>query len=131
MIATSRIVLVLAVSSLHGLGQDAPATPPTSTVRIWVSNKEVASVQGEFPSADLLKQLDAKCVGVVLTDTMERADYRLEAGRAWCCTPRGESRGYKFALFNKDGDSVFATKTRQLSNAAKDMCKAIGRSKEK
>jgi hypothetical protein len=103
----------------------------SATVRIWVSEKEAGSVQGGLPSGDLLKEIGARCVGVALTDNRDRADYRLEADRAWCCTPRGESRGYKFALFNKDGDAVFSTNTHELKNAVKDMCSAIGRGKGK
>jgi hypothetical protein len=101
------------------------------TLRIWVSEKETGSVHGAFSSVDLLKEMSAKCVAVVLTDDRDKADYRLEAGRAWCCTPHGESRGYKFALFNKDGDAVFSTQTRELKNAVKDMCVAIGRGSQK
>lgn len=82
-------------------------------------------------STDLLKEISTKCQGVVLTDNVDRADYRLEADRAWCCTPNGQSRGYKFALFNKEGDAVFSTKTHTLRNAVKDICGAIERNKAK
>jgi hypothetical protein len=75
--------------------------------------------------------MNSKCTGVSLTDTQEKADYRLEAGYAWCCTPRGESRGYEFTLFNRKGDAVFSTKTRTLANAIKDVCSAIGLVKKK
>ncbi len=96
-----------------------PATPTNSIVRVWV--------HGGISSVDLLKELNAKCAGVALTDAEDKADYRLEAKYAWCCTPQGQSRGYKFTLFNKDGDAVFATKTHTLANAVKDVCRAIGR----
>lgn len=109
-------------------GQALPG-PTNNTVRIWVAEKNVKSVQGEISSVDLLKELNAKCAGVVLTDSEEKADYRLEAGYAWCCTPQGQPRGYKFALFNKDGDAVFSIKTHALANAVKDICKAIGHGK--
>jgi hypothetical protein len=125
---TTSSVLAL-VSCLAGQTASPELAPPM--VRLWVSEKQVKSMQGSVPSSDLIKELNAKCVAVVLTDSEEKADYRLEAGRAWCCTPRGESRGYKFALFNKDGDAISSTKTHTLANAVKDTCGAIGRAKSK
>jgi hypothetical protein len=121
----------LAVASCFAFGQNAPMEKPESTVRLWLSEKEVNSAHGQFSSQEILKELSSKCVGVVLTDSQEKADYRLEAGHAWCCTPQGQSRGYVFTLFNKEGDAVFSTKTHGLGNAVKDVCKAIGHEKEK
>jgi hypothetical protein len=121
------LAFLLSATSLQSLQANEQTTPAKATVRIWVSDKETASVHGGFSSVDLLKEISAKCVGVVLTDNRDRADYRLETGRAWCCTPNGQSRGYKFALFSKDGDAVFSTQTHELKNAVKDMCVAIGR----
>lgn len=135
MLRLFRGYLALAACAGIACGQAAPADQPShstnNAVRIWVSDKEVKSVQGGISSVDLLKEISARCTGVALTDTQEKADYRLEAGYAWCCTPHGESRGYKFALFNKDGDAIFSTKTHTLANAVKDVCKAIGHAKEK
>lgn len=108
-----------------------PSTTPASPIRIWISDKQVASAHGSVSSSDILKELNEKCTNVVLTDDVTRADYRLEAGFAWCCTQHGESRGYKFAVFNKDGDAVFSTKTHTLANAVKDVCNSIGRAKLK
>lgn len=125
LLSTLSPILVLGQTEFTATSQAEP------TVRIWISEKQVASVHGAFPSADLLNALNKKCVGVALTDNPNRADYRLEAGRAWCCTTNGESRGYKFTLFNKDGDAIYSAKTRELKNAAKDLCSAIGRTKPK
>lgn len=72
----------------HDITPTAPSTgitPTASTtdiVRIWVSEKEVKSVQGSHPTGDLLDDLNKKCVGVVITENPDKADYRLEAGRA-------------------------------------------------
>ena len=133
MFRSIKVGAALALFACFAIGQDAPTEKltATNTVRLWISDKEAKSVQGPMSSQEILKELNAKCVGVVLTDTQEKADYRLEAGRAWCCTPRGESRGYLFTLFNKDGDAVTSTKTHTLGNAIKDVCKAIGHEKEK
>jgi hypothetical protein len=125
------LTLVAFLGSGSALLSNEPTPPAKSTLRIWVSEKETGSVHGGLSSVDLLKEMNAKCVGVVLTDDRDKADYRLEAGRAWCCTPHGESRGYKFALFSKDGDAVFSTQTRELKNAVKDMCVAIGRGSQR
>lgn len=130
-----RNFYVFALCCGSAFGQNPSSVPPptqqTNTIRMWIAEREVKSVQGGVSSVDLMKELNAKCEGVVLTDSQGKADYRLEAGYAWCCTPKGESRGYKFALFNKDGDAVFSTKTHTLANAVRDVCKAIGHEKGK
>jgi hypothetical protein len=128
---TTAAALGLLASCLLGQDTSSHSNQTISSVRLWISDKQVKSVQGSIPSGDLMKELNAKCDEVVLTDNEEKADYRLEAGYAWCCTPRGESRGYKFALFNKDGDAISSTKTHTLGNAVKDICVAIGRGKGK
>jgi hypothetical protein len=132
---TSFSVINIDTQSYFGVGPNSilsTATPQAeTTVRIWISDKQVGTVHGAFPSGDLINELNKKCVGVVLTDNPDRADYRLEAGRAWCCTQNGELRGYKFTLFNKAGDAIYSSKTRELKNAAKDLCGAIGRTRPK
>jgi hypothetical protein len=130
---SARILLLLATTAVALSAQSAPPTAPTDAhphapraVRIWVSGKQSESIHGSVSSADLLKEINAKCSGVFLTDDPTKADFRLEAGRASCCTKKGESKGYKFALFNKNGDAIYSTQTKELKNAVKDMCKAIG-----
>lgn len=131
---SARTLLLLATSAVALSAQSAPppAGPPhidvrPKAVRVWVSGKTSESIHGAVSSADLLKEINAKCSGVFLTDDPTKADFRLEAVRASCCTKKGESKGYKFALFNKNGDAIFSTQTKELKNAVKDMCKAIGR----
>jgi len=129
-----RAFLLVTTCAISLSAQSAP--PPTATpdvhprgphaVRVWVSGKTSESIHGAVSSADLLKEINAKCTGVFLTDDPTKADFRLEAVRASCCTKKGESKGYKFALFNKSGDAIFSTQTKELKNAVKDMCKAIG-----
>jgi predicted secreted Zn-dependent protease len=130
---SARTLLLLATSTVTLAAQSAPPTPPPDAhprgphaIRIWVSGKQSESIHGSISSADLLKEINAKCTGVFLTDDPTKADYRLEAGRASCCTKKGESKGYKFALFNKSGDAIFSTQTKELKNAVKDMCKVVG-----
>ena len=135
MLLFRRSCLALLLCSGFGYAQTTPAAPSPNpenkTVRIYVSDRDVKSVQGGISSFDLFRELNAKCTSVVLTDNQDRADFRLEAGYAWCCTPKGESRGYKFALFNRAGDAVFSTKTHTLANAVKNICNVIGREKAK
>jgi len=124
-------VMVLALSALSA--QDAPSNPqvqPTS-IRIWLEPKESKSLHGDMSSESLLREMNKECVNVIITDNEERADYRLEASHAWCCTPRGEPRGYEFTLFNRDGDAIGSTKTHTFGNAVKDICKLIGRERPK
>jgi hypothetical protein len=128
-----RTPLLLATCAVALSAQTAPPAPPPDThphgphaIRVWVSGKQSESIHGAISSADLLNEINKKCSGVFLTDDPTKADYRLEAVRASCCTKKGESKGFKFALFNKSGDAIFSTQTKELKNAVKDMCKAIG-----
>ena len=114
----ATLILVGALSGQTSPPQHSPSETGES-IRIWVSDKQSGTVQGSFSSADLMKEINAMCIGVVLTDNHDKADFRLEAGRAWCCTSKGQSRGYKFALFNKDGDATFSTQTHDLRTLLK------------
>lgn len=69
------------------------------------------------PSADIVKNLMYKCPNVRVTLNSKESDYMLQA-RWW-------PEHYRFTLFRKGGDAVFATTTILLSNAVKDVCKYV------
>jgi hypothetical protein len=124
----SRVKLVvLAIVGLFlssGYGQEAPK-------RIYLSQDQSQSAAVGLSSRDMIKAISEKCSNVVITNDRSRANYVLETAYAWCCTPRGESRGYKFTLFNENGDAFYSTQTHTLANAVKDICEAINSKRPK
>lgn len=102
------MLLTLGVLAVAGLspGQAVLADPPPVKV--------VMSPASTVPKADLLKNIGDKCPNVSLVLDSTKSDYMLEA--AWWA---GE---YKFTLYKKGGDAVYATSTHFLSNAVKDVC---------
>jgi hypothetical protein len=109
----------------------ALAVAEEAAKRLYLSEKDSSSSATRLSSMDMIKAVNENCSNVVITNDRGKADYVLETGSAWCCTPRGESRGYKFTLFNKDGDAMYATKTHTLGSAVKDVCNAMNAGKPK
>ena len=83
--------------------------------------KLVLSPASTIPTADILKNLRVKCPNVSITLDSTKSDYMLEAG--------GWPGNYKFTMFKPGGQAVFATTTRMLSNAVKDVCRFIKKQK--
>lgn len=79
--------------------------------------KVVLSPASRVPSADIVKNLMYKCPNVTLTLNSKDSDYMLDA--------RGWPENYRFTIFRKGGEAVFATHTVMLSNAVKDVCKYV------
>jgi hypothetical protein len=79
--------------------------------------KLVLSPASTVPSADIVKHLVEKCPNVSITLNSRESDYMLDA--------RGWPEHYRFTLFRKGGQAVFATSTVMLSNAVKDVCKYV------
>ncbi len=75
------------------------------------------------PSSEILKNLGKKCPGVTLTINPANSDYTLEANTE--NNRYNQPLRYEFTLFDRNGNSIFSTKTRHLSNAVKDVCMAI------
>lgn len=74
-------------------------------------------------TAEIIKTLTERCPDVTITMKSEKADYVLllehEGGKALLL------RDNKFALFDKDGDSIKSGSARTLGNAVKDSCDAL------
>jgi hypothetical protein len=120
--AVLKTLVITAFVTSISLGQEAPK-------RVFLTAGDLPSGAVGLSTTDVIKAVNQKCVNVTITNDKAKADYVLETAYAWCCTPRGESRGYKFALFNKDGDAIFSTKTHTLTNAVRDVCNAINAGK--
>ena len=102
----SSIVLLLSFAACA-----LPASAQKAPVKIFMSPRS------NVPLADIVKNLNDKCSNAaIVTDSM-KSDYMLEAV--------GWPNGYKFVLFRKGGQVVYATSTAWLSNSVKDVCKYI------
>lgn len=95
------------------------------------SKRVVLSENSTASSADILKGFQSKCPNVTLTLDREKADYFLEAMQGNRLDRSGQNRETKFTLFSKAGDAIYSTRTREISNAVKDVCNAINGVKKK
>ena len=86
-------------------------------VKLGPPVKLVLSPASRVPAADIMKNLQDKCPNVTITLNSRDSDFMLDA--------RWFPQNYRFTLFRKGGDAVFATHTVLLSNAVKDVCKYI------
>ncbi|HKW87847.1 MAG TPA: hypothetical protein VJN21_03730 [Candidatus Acidoferrales bacterium] len=109
-IITSAGAVALSVLLLTGAGHAKPKTPKPPL-------KLMRSPASTVPSADLVKNLMQKCPNVTITLDSKESDFMLDAG--------GWPGRYRFTVFRKGGDAVFATSTVLLSNAVKDVCKYV------
>jgi|GEM_PF-1361833 len=104
----SILALLLISSAAMAKHHDARNRP---AVKLYMSPASTV------PSADIVKNLMYKCPNVTVTLNSRESDYMLQA-RWW-------PEHYRFTLFRKGGDAVFATTTILLSNAVKDVCKYV------
>jgi len=90
--------------------------------KVWPKPvKLVLSPASSVPTADIVRNLHAKCPNVSITLDSKKSDYMLQAG--------GWSGNYRFTLFKHGGDAVYGTSTFLLSNAVKNVCKFINTQK--
>lgn len=102
--------VILPLLLLAGAANAKPKTPKPPL-------KLMMSPASTVPSADIVKNLLRKCPNVSITLNSKESDFMLEAG--------GWPGHYKFTVFRKGGDAVFATSTVMLSNAVKDVCRYV------
>ena len=79
--------------------------------------KLVLSPASSVSRADIMKHVVNKCPNVSFVLDSRKSDFMLEA---W-----GWSGNYKFTVFQKGGQAVYATSTVLLSSAVKDVCKFV------
>ena len=60
-----------------------------------------------------------------ITNDASKSDYTLEAMKKSSFANGTEKIKFDMTLFDKDGTAVFSTSTWFVSNAVKDVCKAI------
>jgi hypothetical protein len=100
------------------------AVTATSQGKKQITLSENSSVT----SADIVQGLAKRCPNVSLTSNSAQADYKLEAIRQLRDQDaNGSTWSFKFTLFDKTGTAAFATTTRRLDNAIKDVCGAINK----
>ncbi len=88
-----------------------PANADKAPFKIFMSPRS------NVPLADIVKNLNDKCPNASIVTDSTKSDYMLEAV--------GWPNGYKFVLFKKGGQVVFATSTAWLSNSVKDVCRYV------
>ena len=99
-------LLIIGVS----VGTAIAAPPPVKLFMSPASN---------VPSAEVLKNLSDRCPNVSITLNSHESDFMLEA--------KGWPGHYRFTIYKKGGDALFATQTQYLHNAVKDVCNYINK----
>jgi hypothetical protein len=76
-------------------------------------------------TAEIVKTINDKCHNVIVTRSEEKSNYVLvlehEGGKMWV------NKDNKFALYNKDGDSIKSGSTRSLGSSVKEACDALSK----
>ncbi|MBZ5534755.1 MAG: hypothetical protein LAO31_02275 [Acidobacteriia bacterium] len=128
----SRVLLSLLFISSFCLAADKPRVFATDS-KSWeiaggfggTNNGFGGAVKGGArpQTAEIIKTFGERCLGVTVNMKQEKADYVVlldhEGGKGYAL------KDNKFAVFNKDGDSIASGSTRSLGNAVKDACAAI------
>jgi hypothetical protein len=70
-------------------------------------------------TVEIMKTFRERCPGVVVTSNKAKADYVVLLDHEGA---KGLRRDNKIAVFEKDGDLLYAGSTRSLGNAVKDGC---------
>lgn len=80
-------------------------------------------INSNIPSGAIVRGIDERCQGVVLTIDATKASFELEAQ----INKESESRNERswLTLFNKDGDAIYVTDTHGTGNAVKDVCEFL------
>ncbi len=107
-----RLGLVLLLCSFPAFAQDSPKI-------IALTEKS------DIPTADIQKNIQKDCPSVSITNDASKSDYTLEAMKKSSFANGTEKIKFDMTLFDKDGTAVFSTSTWFVSNAVKDVCKAI------
>src|SRR6267154_326817 len=107
MILKSSVCLIL-LSSIPALAQDVPK-------RIAMTDKSDVS------TADILKGLQKNCSNISITSDVTKSDYTLEAIKKTKFAGGNESDHFDLTLFDHDGNAIYSTSTRRVSNAVKDL----------
>jgi hypothetical protein len=133
----AMIFLLLAVPVIAG---DPP--PSGSKPRVFLAGSEPERITGEAlvgnakgavdltrsaPSYDIesMRIFSRECPGVVMTTVRDEADVviRIERDDPNPTTPFVKAN--RVAIFNLNGDFVYAARARLLTNASRDACRAL------
>ena len=105
-------------------------------VRVFIADSESWAIGGAFggkggaakggarpQTVEIMKTFRDNCTIAIVTIREDRADFLVflehEGGKGFA------RKDNKVAVFNKDGDLIYANSTRSLGNSVKDACKTI------
>ena len=106
-------------------------------VRVFIVDSDSWAIGGAFggkggggakggarpQTVEIIKTFRDNCPITIVTIREDRADFLVflehEGGKSFAC------KDNKVAVFNRDGDMIYANSTRSLGNSVKDACKTI------
>jgi len=107
----------------------APSIPASGKFRVFIeesndswsgNGKGQASTHPQ--TVEVMKTFFQSCPALIVTKDRDKADYTVSFERESHKTIR---RHNKFAAFNRSGDMVYSSSTRELGNAVRGFCAAI------
>ena len=112
------------------------ATFAQEKVRVFIADSDSWAIGGAFggkgggakggarpQTVEIMKTFRERCSIAIVTIREDRADFLVflehEGGKGFV------RKDNKVAVFNRDGDLIFAKSTRNLGNSVKDACRTI------
>lgn len=73
-------------------------------------------------TVEVMKTFGASCPNITVTNDAQRADYTVDFERE---SNKGARKHNKIAIFNRSGDMVYSSSTRNLGNAVRAFCASV------
>ena len=132
---TSTLPIVLALFASAVSAAEKPRVLVTESPQFRAFGKDdgasLSAAGGLSPqSVEVMKQLQQRCPGVIITADPDRADFTLRLDHEPPSPTTLFVHGNKIAVFNKNQDLIFGDSTRLLRTAVDKACVAMtGREK--
>jgi hypothetical protein len=136
------ITCIVLCFAILAAAQQQPSTPQSSGPRILVVDKDSWQESGGFVatkdgaagtyngnvrhiSTEQIKSLNQACPSVTITAAADSADFIVVWDtKTWAQTSWSGHQN-EYVVYNKHGDVIFTGASHKISNAAKDICKAV------
>jgi len=88
----------------------------------FTGNRHFAQGGTHPQTVEVMKTFGASCPNVTVTNDAQKADYTVDFERE---SNKGVRKHNKIAIFNRSGDMVYSSSTRNLGNAIRAFCASV------